>query len=81
VYLTDSEAVFVFNAAPGFSLKRLLSDTKVWSTAAAWADVVSGAPRVAKPFFAWATVAAPEDLFFEATPGPGDSEGGDIYSP
>lgn len=81
VYLTDQDAVFIFNAASGFSLQRLLSDTKVWSSAAAWADVVSGAPRIAKPFYAWATVSAPDDLFFEATPGPGDSEGGDIHSP
>ena len=81
VFLTDQEAIFVFDAASGFSLQRLLSDTKVWSSAAAWHDIIAGAPRVAKPFFAWATVASSDDLSFHAEPGPGDSEGGDVYSP
>jgi hypothetical protein len=81
VFLTDQEAIFVFNAAPGFSLQRLLSDTKVWASAAAWHDVVAGSPRIAKPFFAWVTVSDPDNLYFDAEPGPGDSDGGDIYSP
>ena len=49
--------------------------------AAAWADVVAGPPRIGKPFYAWASVAGADDLSFEGTPGPGDNEGGDIYSP
>jgi hypothetical protein len=81
VYLTEQDAVFVFNAASGFSLQRLLSDTKVWASAAAWHDVVAGPPRIAKPFFAWAAVPDAGDLFFDPTPGPGDSEGGDVYAP
>jgi hypothetical protein len=81
VFLTDNEALFIFYAASGFGLQRLLSDTKVWASAAAWHDVVAGPPRIAKPFFAWAAVADQDDLFFDATPGPGDSDGGDIYSP
>ena len=36
---------------------------------------------MAQPFFAWEAVVPRDDLFFEPTPGPGDSEGGDIYSP
>ncbi len=81
VFVTDQEAIFVFNAAPGFSLGKLLADSKVWASAAAWHDVVAGPPRIAKPFFAWAAVSGSDDLFFGATPGPGDSEGGDIYPP
>jgi hypothetical protein len=81
VFLGQLEAIFVFNATPGFSLQRLLADSKVWSSAAAWHDVIAGPPRIAKPFYAWATVGEQDDLSFEPTPGPGDSDGGDIYSP
>jgi hypothetical protein len=81
VYLTEQEAIFVFNAEEGFNLQKLLGDSKVWASAAAWHDVIAGTPRVAKPFYAWATVSGPDDLSFEPTPGQGDSEGGDIYSP
>jgi hypothetical protein len=81
VFLTDQEAIFVFNAASGFSLQRLLADTKVWASAAAWHDVIAGPPRVGKPFFAWAAVTSSDGLFFDPTPGQGDSEGGDIYPP
>jgi hypothetical protein len=89
VFLTDQEAVFFFESAAGFSLQRLLSDTNVWISAAAWHDCIAGPPRMARAFYSWA--AAPreeenlfweeENLFFDATPGPGDSEGGEIYSP
>jgi hypothetical protein len=81
VFLTDQEAIFVFNTAAGLSLQKLLGDSKVWASAAAWHDVIAGPPRVGKPFYAWAEIIGPSDLSFEPTPGPGDSEGGDIYSP
>ncbi len=82
VFLTDQEAVFFFESAAGFSLQRLLSETKVWASAAAWHDCIAGPPRTAKAFYSWAAPPKEEEnLFFDATPGPGDSEGGDIYSP
>jgi hypothetical protein len=81
VFLGDREAIFIFNAVPGFSLRELLADSKVWASAAAWRDVIAGPPRIAKSVFAWANVAGANGLSFEPTPGPGDSEGGDIYSP
>jgi hypothetical protein len=81
VFLSEQEAVFVFNAVSGFSLQKLMADSKVWASAAAWHDVIAGPPRVAKVFYAWANVAGANGLSFEPTPGPGDSEGGDIYSP
>jgi hypothetical protein len=81
VFLSDEEAIFVFDAVTGFSLQKLLADAKVWASAASWHDVIGGPPRIAKPSYAWATAADPDDLFFDATPGPGDSDGGDIYSP
>jgi hypothetical protein len=82
VFVTDQEAVFFFESAAGFALERLLGDKKVWSSAATWHDCVAGPPRIAKPFYSWA--AAPreeENLSFEPTPGPGDSDGGDFYAP
>jgi hypothetical protein len=81
VFVSEQEAIFVFNAGSELSLKKLLADSRVWASAAAWSDVIAGPPRIAKPFYAWATAGSPDDLFFAATPGPGDSEGGDIYSP
>jgi len=82
VFLTDQEAVFFFESATGFGLSRLLGDRSVWACAAAWRDVIGGAPRVARPFYAWAAV-SPHDatLVFGRDPGPGDSDGGDVYPP
>jgi len=82
VFLTDSEAIFFFESASGVSLQRLLADAKVWASAAAWHDCVAGPPRIARPSYSWAAALPGDDgLSFAATPGPGDSEGGDIYSP
>lgn len=82
VFLTDQDAVFFFEAATGFSLQRLLADKNVWASAAAWHDCIAGPPRMAKPFYSWAKARTDvENLSFAVTPGPGDSEGGEIYSP
>ena len=82
VFLSDQEAIFVFEAVSEVSLHQLLTDTRVWVGAAGWHDVVAGAPRIAKAYYAWETASPSlDDVFFEATPGPGDSDGGDIYSP
>jgi hypothetical protein len=89
VFLTDHEAIFLFESAAGFSLSRLLTDHGVWSSAASWRDCVAGAPRVANPFYSWAAAPSAGEAFstlddglvFGATPGPGDSDGGDVYSP
>jgi hypothetical protein len=37
--------------------------------------------RKAEIIFPWARLGIFEDLSFEPTPGPGDSEGGDVFSP
>ncbi len=82
VFLTDQEAVFFFESAAGFSLQRLLADGNVWASAAAWHDCIAGPPRMARAFYSWAAASREdENIFFGATPGPGDSEGGDIYAP
>jgi hypothetical protein len=81
VFVSDEEAIFVFDAVSEGSLQRLLTDPSIWASAASWHDVVAGPPRIAKTFYAWEEVSEREDLFFAPTPGPGDSDGGDIYSP
>jgi hypothetical protein len=81
VFMTDSEVVFLFEASESFSLSALLEESGVLSIAAAWHDCVAGRPRVAEPFYSWAAAREPNGLFFGPTPGPGDSDGGDIYAP
>ena len=79
VFLTESEAVFLFEAEEPAAAGRLLSTSRLWSAAAVWEELVAGPPRLADNAFSW--VRAPEDdqLSFEGTPGPGYSEGGDVF--
>ena len=80
VFLTPDEAVFVFEShVAADALAPLLADPKLWEAAAAWGEYVAGAPRIAEEIFSWTRSEAPEDVSFLPTPGPGDSEGGDIY--
>jgi len=60
---------------------RLVGDPTLWAAAAAWKDLVAGPPRLAEEVYSWVRAHPAEYLSFESTPGPGDSEGGDIYSP
>jgi hypothetical protein len=80
VFVTASEAIFSFDAANGRGLERMLSEAELLSSAAAWHACVAGPPRVARLAFAWARPET-DDLSFAATPGPGDSDGGDLYAP
>jgi hypothetical protein len=80
VYLTGGEAVFVFESALGAdAIAPLLADPKLWEYASAWGQHVAGAPRIAGEAFAWNRTQLDQDVFYLPTPGPGDSEGGDIY--
>jgi hypothetical protein len=81
VFLSDGEAIFLFEAVSEFSLQKLLTDARVWIAAAGWHDIAAGPPRLAKAFYAWETAPSPDDVFFTPTPGPGDSDGGDIFPP
>lgn len=47
--------------------------------ASAWGQYIAGAPRMAEEAFSWGRPAPDEDLFYVSTPGPGYSEGGDIF--
>jgi hypothetical protein len=80
VYLTSDEVVFVFESKLGAdALAPLLADQRVWEAAAAWRECIAGAPRIAEDVFSWARGDLDEDVSYLPTPGPGDSDGGDIY--
>jgi hypothetical protein len=87
VFLLDHEVLFVFESGPSAEkLEEALARPDLWRGAGAWQELVAGPPRIAEAAYAW-DGETPEDrrhensLSFEATPGPGDSEGGEVYSP
>jgi hypothetical protein len=54
VYLTASEAVFVFEAPEEpATLDLRAEDPALWRAAAAWRRVMAGRPRVAETAFTW----------------------------
>ncbi|HEX9350795.1 MAG TPA: hypothetical protein VF877_05950 [Gaiellaceae bacterium] len=81
VYLTDREAIFVFEADAADAVDRLAKDTTLWGAAAAWKELVAGPPRLAEEAFSWVQAPPIEYISSGPSPGPGDSEGGDVYSP
>ena len=81
VYLTEHEAVFVFEGSTPNIVDELVEATPVWAAAAAWKEIVDGPPRLAEHGFSWERPVAAESVSFEPTPGQGDSEGGDIFAP
>ena len=80
VYLTSDEAVFVFESHLGSdALWPMLSDPNLWEAVSAWGEHVAGPPRIAEEVFSWSWNESADDVSFLPTPGPGDSDGGDIY--
>ena len=79
VFLTDQEAVFVFEADDPGAAERLAANGSLWSAAAAWKELVAGPPRLADDAYSWSKPHVPDDLSFAPTPGPGDSDGGDLF--
>jgi hypothetical protein len=69
-YVTEVEVVFLLEA--GTDVDRLTD---------AWADLSAGPPRVGEGVYAWLLPHLTDGAVFTATPGPGDSEGGDVYEP
>jgi hypothetical protein len=61
------------------ALAPLLGDPKLWEAAGVWGEHVAGPPRIAEEVFSWTRNEPTEDVSFLPTPGPGDSDGGDIY--
>jgi hypothetical protein len=82
VHLTDREVIFVFEE-PGESATLRLpgEDPALWQAAAAWREILEGRPRVARLAFSWERPDSSGDVFYGPTPGPGDSDGGDVYGP
>jgi hypothetical protein len=81
VFLTEREAIFVFEAADRAALERLVANVELWAAAEAWREYVAGEPRIAEDAYSWTRSDVPEGVSFAPTPGPGDSEGGDVYPP
>jgi len=54
VYLTEHEAVFVFEGPEArAAVERLVGDSEVWKAATEWRECLAGKPRVAETAFAW----------------------------
>jgi hypothetical protein len=82
VHMTEREVVFVFDAeGKSTTLTLDAEDPALLEAAAAWREVMEGKPRVARLAFSWERPDSSGDVFYEPTPGPGDSDGGEVYSP
>jgi len=79
VFLTEIEAVFVFEAASQDAAQKLVGEDAFWSAVSAWKELVAGPPRLADDTYSWARPWVPDDVSFEPTPGPGNSDGGDVF--
>lgn len=53
VFLTESEAVFVFEGVPAALVSRSAEDDTIWSAAAAWEPLIDGRVRFAERAYAW----------------------------
>lgn len=80
-FVTEEEAVFLFEAAGREAVERLADDAALWKAAAGWIELVAGPPRLAERMYSWTRAHPPDETFFTPTPGPGDSEGGDLHEP
>ena len=69
-YVTEQEVVFLLETEADVDL---LTEE--------WAELSAGPPRVGEGVFSWLLPHLMDEAFFTPTPGPGDSEGGDVYSP
>jgi hypothetical protein len=79
VFLTEEEAVFVFEADTPDAAQRLIGEGSFWSAASAWKELVAGPPRLAEDAYSWVRPQTFDDVSFEPTPGPGNSDGGDVF--
>jgi hypothetical protein len=79
VFLTEREAVFVFEADSREAADKLVGERRFWSAASAWKEIVEGPPRLAEDAYSWVRPHLSNDVSFEPTPGPGDSDGGDVF--
>lgn len=82
VYLSEREAIFLFETpGPSATLKLPGEDPSLWKVAATWQPLMAGRPRKALTAYSWRRAKDRGALSFEPTPGQGDSEGGDVFTP
>lgn len=79
VFVTESEVIFLFEAESSMAADRLLSEDRLWAAASAWKELVAGPPRLAEDVYSWSRAKRADYVSFAPTPGPGDSEGGDVF--
>lgn len=54
VFVTDTEAIFVFETAAGLNdLEQLLAEPEFWDVVAAWERCAASEPRVAAAAYEW----------------------------
>jgi hypothetical protein len=81
VSVTDNEVVFILEAPDPPRLRQLVEHLELMAAAEPWRQHAAGPARTADEAFSWSRPDLDEGLSFAATPGPGDSEGGDLYPP
>jgi hypothetical protein len=80
VFLTATEVVFLFESSRGTdALAAFLSRPEICQAASAWHEHLEGPPRIAEDVYSWSRVERDGDAYYLPTPGPGDSDGGDVY--
>jgi hypothetical protein len=80
VFLTADEAIFAFDSSLGHeALAPLVAEPELWRAADAWREHIAGPPRVAVDAYSWTRPEGLDELSALPTPGPGDSDGGDVY--
>ena len=80
-FVTETEAIFLFEADARGAVERLADDASSLGGGGGLDDLVAGPPRLAEGAYSWTRPHPPDETFFTATPGPGDSDGGDVYEP
>jgi hypothetical protein len=81
ILVSDEEVVFVFEAPSQDFRDRLVAEAKAWTAGGAWKDLAAAAPRFAETAYASRRFEPQDQLSSAPTPGPGDSDGGDIFAP
>jgi hypothetical protein len=80
VFVSDEQVIFAFESSGGVdAFAARLVDPDLLQAALVWREHVVGPPRIAEGVYSWTRSEQPEELSFLPTPGPGDSDGGDIY--
>ena len=81
ILVSEEEVVMVFEASGQDIRDRFRAEASAWTADGAWRDLVAAAPRFAETAFASRRSKPQDGLSSAPTPGPGDSDGGDIFAP